>query len=92
MIPRQPVKTDDNIGRGMDLALVTLVFLGIGYGLDRWFNTRPVFMICFVMLALVGQFVRMRYDYEQRMRAHEHQRSTVTQRSAVTLRDQERVA
>ena len=86
LINRQPIKTDDNVGRGMDLALVTLVFLGVGYGLDRWLGTRPLFMVCFVLLALLGQFVRMRYAYEERMRAHELQRSTATRG------DQERAA
>ena len=36
LVPRnKPIDADDNIGRGMDFALVTLVFLGIGWGIDR---------------------------------------------------------
>ena len=37
--------TDDKIGKGIDVALVTLAFLGIGYGLDRWLDTKPLFMV-----------------------------------------------
>jgi F0F1-type ATP synthase assembly protein I len=66
----------------MDLALVTFVFLGIGYGLDRWFGTRPVFIICFVLLALVGQFARMKYAYDATMRLHEQERGRMPHRDS----------
>ena len=55
------------LGRGMDFALVVLVFLGIGYGLDRWLGTRPLFMIGLVVFAVVGQFIKMYYDYNAAM-------------------------
>jgi F0F1-type ATP synthase assembly protein I len=71
---RKPVSSDDNIGRGMDLALVTLVFLGVGYLLDRIFDTKPVFMIIMVVLAIVGLTARMWYGYEAQMRDHEADR------------------
>jgi ATP synthase protein I len=58
----------------MDFALVVLVFLGIGYGIDRWLGTRPVFMISLVLLAVVGQFIKMYYDYAAAMDEHEAQR------------------
>ena len=38
-------QSGQTLGRGMDFALVVLVFLGIGYGLDRWLGTRPAFTI-----------------------------------------------
>jgi ATP synthase protein I len=78
LLPRQPVRpvrSDDNVGRGMDFALVTLVFLGVGYGLDRWLGTRPVFMIILVVVSIVGQFARMWFDYEKKMRQHEADRA-----------------
>jgi F0F1-type ATP synthase assembly protein I len=77
LIPRQParpVRTDDNLGRGMDFALVTFVFLGAGWALDRWIGTRPLFMIVFVVVSLVGQFARMWFDYEKKMAQHEADR------------------
>ena len=68
--------TDDKIGKGIDVALVTLSFLGIGYALDRWLDTKPVFMIVLVVLALVGEFVRFWYDYDARMKVLEAQRAS----------------
>ena len=63
------------LGRGMDFALVVLVFLGIGYGLDRWLGTRPGFMIGLTVFAVVGQFVKMYYDYTNTMEQLEAQRA-----------------
>ena len=44
-------QSGQTLGRGMDFALVVLVFLGIGYGLDRWLDTRRLFMIGLVVFA-----------------------------------------
>ncbi len=76
LIPRKSIDADDNLGRGMDLALATLIFLGLGWGLDRWLGTEPVFMIALVLLSLVGQFVRMWYSYDARMRQLEAERES----------------
>ena len=65
----------DGIGRGMEFAVLVLMFLGIGYMLDRWFSTKPIFMIVFVLLALVGQFASMYYGYDERMKALEQIRA-----------------
>lgn len=71
------------LGRGMDFALVMLVFLGIGYGLDRWLDTRPAFMIGLVVLSVVGQFVKMYYEYNATMERLEQERAAAArQRSA----------
>jgi len=76
LIPRKPINADDNLGRGMDMALVTLVFLGIGYVLDRSFDTKPVFMIGLVVFAVIGQFVKMWYAYDATMQRLEDERRT----------------
>ena len=67
--------TSDKLGIGIDVALVTLVFLGLGYVLDRWLDTKPVFMIVLVCLALIGEFVRFWYDYDSRMKVLEAERA-----------------
>ena len=79
LLPRQipVIRTDDNIGRGMDFALCTLLFLGVGWLLDRWFGTQPIFMVGLVVLALVGQFVRIWVDYERKMMKLEAERTAV---------------
>jgi F0F1-type ATP synthase assembly protein I len=74
LIPRKPINADDNIGRGMDMALVTLVFLGLGWALDRWLGTKPLFMIGLVLFAVVGQFVKMWYAYDATMSRLEGER------------------
>jgi F0F1-type ATP synthase assembly protein I len=68
--------TDDKIGKGIDVALVTLTFLGIGYALDRWLGTKPLFMCVLVILALIGEFLRFWYDYDARMKVLEAQRAS----------------
>ena len=45
---------DDNLGRGMETALLLAVFLGIGWLVDRWLGTRPLFMIGLVLFAAAG--------------------------------------
>ncbi|MCX6521041.1 MAG: AtpZ/AtpI family protein [Actinobacteria bacterium] len=77
LVPRtKPIDADDNIGRGMDFALVILVFLGIGWALDRAFDTRPAFMIGCTVFSVAGQFIRMWYAYDARMSQLESERTT----------------
>ncbi|MGB8857971.1 MAG: AtpZ/AtpI family protein [Ilumatobacteraceae bacterium] len=64
-------QSGQTLGRGMDFALVVLVFLGLGYGLDRWLGTRPAFMIGLVVFSVVGQFIKMYFEYTAAMRGHE---------------------
>jgi F0F1-type ATP synthase assembly protein I len=64
-------RSDQTLGKGMDFALVVLVFLGIGWGVDTWLGTRPAFMVGLVVFAVVGQFIKMYYDYKATMEAHE---------------------
>jgi F0F1-type ATP synthase assembly protein I len=66
---------DDNLGRGMEFALTTLVFLGIGFALDAWWGTRPVMTIALTVFAFIGQLVRMWFVYDGVMRAHEAERA-----------------
>ena len=55
------------LGRGMD------------YGIDRWLGTRPWFMIGLVIFAVIGQFIKMYYDYTAAMEAHEADRANASQ-------------
>jgi F0F1-type ATP synthase assembly protein I len=76
-------QSGQTLGRGMDFALVVLVFLGIGFGLDHWFGTRPWCMIGLVIFAVVGQFIKMYYEYTAEMEQHEAERA---QRSRASIR------
>ena len=72
-------QSGQTLGRGMDFALVVLVFLGIGYGLDRWLGTRPAFTIGLVVFSVVGQFIKMYFEYTATMKVHEAERAEVMQ-------------
>ena len=70
---------DDNLGRGMETALLLAFFLGIGWLVDRWLGTRPLFMIGLVLFAAVGSFVKMKLDYDSRMERLEAERRNASQ-------------
>jgi hypothetical protein len=72
--------SDDAIGGGMEIALMVPIFLVLGWLLDRWLGTTPIFMIVMVVLGLIGVFCRLRYSYEAKMREHEEAR--LAQRAA----------
>lgn len=58
---------DSNLARGMDIALTLLVFLGLGYLLDRWLGLFPVLTIALMLFAAIGTFVRLKYTYDAEM-------------------------
>jgi F0F1-type ATP synthase assembly protein I len=72
-------QSGQTLGRGMDFALVVLVFLGVGWAMDSWLHTRPAFIIALVVIAVVGQFVKMYYEYTATMRELEAQRARASQ-------------
>jgi F0F1-type ATP synthase assembly protein I len=51
-----------------------VVFLGLGWLIDRWLGTQPVFMIAMVVLAIVGLGAKIYGTYTVRMKALEAQR------------------
>lgn len=74
--------SDDSLGRGMDVALTVLVFLGLGWLIDRWLGLFPVFTITLVLFSAIGSFVRMKYVYDAKMEQLEAERAG--RRSGVT--------
>lgn len=59
----------------MDMALTVALMFGIGFGLDRWLGTTPVFMIAMTVLAAVGFFAKFKYQYDARMDQLEAERT-----------------
>lgn len=59
----------------MDFTIVTLVFLGIGWLVDRAVGTTPLFMIVFVVIGFVGLMARAYYGYNEDMKAHDAARA-----------------
>ncbi len=66
----------DSLGRGMDIALTLLVFLGLGALIDRWLGIFPVFTILLVVIASLGTFLRLKYTYDATMERLEDERRT----------------
>ena len=73
---------DDNLGRGMETALLLAFFLGLGWLLDEWLGTRPLFMIGLVLFGATGSFIKMKFEYDGRMeRLEEARRASAQARS-----------
>jgi len=70
-----PQGNDDSLGRGMDFALTVLVFLGLGWLIDRWLGLFPVFTISLVLFSAIGSFIRMKYVYDATMERLEAERA-----------------
>jgi F0F1-type ATP synthase assembly protein I len=66
--PKRPVATSgDSLGRGAEMAISVLVFCVIGLLLDAIVGTTPTITIALVVFSLVGNFVRMYYQYKAAM-------------------------
>jgi F0F1-type ATP synthase assembly protein I len=63
----------------MEIAGTTLVFFLLGWFVDRRLDTTPLFMIAFVIVALVAQFVKLYYVYNAQMAQLEAQRREAVQ-------------
>jgi Flp pilus assembly protein TadB len=70
----RPGSVDAGLGQGMEMALTVVLFLGIGWLIDSWVDTRPIFTLAFVIFAVVGQMVRMWFEYDARMKSLENER------------------
>jgi len=75
----QRATRDDLFGRGMDVALALFVFVLLGWAIDNWLGTKPLFIIVFAVLALVGGGARLKYSYDESMRRLELERATARQ-------------
>jgi F0F1-type ATP synthase assembly protein I len=77
-VPGSARGSDDSLGRGMDVALTVLVFLGLGWLLDRWLGLFPLFTISLVLFSAIGSFLRMKYVYDASMERLEAERAAKT--------------
>ena len=71
---RQIVATDSALGKGLDFALTLGIFFGLGFLLDAWLGTTPIFMIALSIIAAVGLMARTWSRYESAMQQQEQQR------------------
>jgi len=56
---------------GYELAFSPLLLALIGYGIDRWLNTVPLFTVIFAVIGLVGAVIKLYYSYRSEMEVHE---------------------
>jgi F0F1-type ATP synthase assembly protein I len=64
-------QSGDALAKGAEHAGVILFFFGLGWLVDRWLGTKPIFMIVLMVLGIVGQFARLWYAYDADMKSHE---------------------
>ena len=74
IVPRKQVSGADSLNRGTEIALTVLVFTVIGLLLDSAFGLMPWITISLVVFSLIGNFIRMYYDYTAKMSVLEEQR------------------
>ena len=68
------MRGDDAVGHGMDAAFTLALFLGLGFLLDRWLGTTPLFMIVMFVLVSVALFIGWKARYNARMEVLEERR------------------
>jgi ABC-type protease/lipase transport system fused ATPase/permease subunit len=73
------VTADDNLGRGLDMALTLILFTGLGWLVDTWLGLFPVFTIALLVVAAVGTFAKVRYAYDATMERLEAERAAARQ-------------
>ena len=72
LIPRN--RPGVHVSNGADIAGSLVVFFLIGFLLDLWLDTTPIFMIALSVFAMVGTGVRMYYAYTEKMKQLEEDR------------------
>lgn len=64
---RRAMRANDPLGQGMDAAFTLALFLGLGFLLDRWLGTTPLFMIALFLLVAIALFLSWKARYMARM-------------------------
>jgi F0F1-type ATP synthase assembly protein I len=74
LTPPRRVEPDDSVVQGMEAVLVLVLFLGLGFLIDRWLGSAPVFTLAMTLLGPVGLFLKFKHSYIARMERLEAQR------------------
>lgn len=62
---------NDGLVKGMEFVLGLLLFVGVGWLIDRAAGTRPLFTLVLFAVGIVGHFARIWYTYDAEMRDEE---------------------
>jgi F0F1-type ATP synthase assembly protein I len=74
LTPPRRVEPDDSVVQGMEAVFVLVLFLGLGFLLDRWLGSAPAFTIGMTLLGAVGLFLKFKHSYIARMERLEAER------------------
>ena len=55
----------DALATAFEFAATVAIFFGIGYALDRWLGTTPIFMVVMFLFALIGKSLRVFFTYRE---------------------------
>jgi F0F1-type ATP synthase assembly protein I len=61
----------DALGMAVELVATPMVFALLGYGLDRWIGTSPLFAIVLGLFGLIGIVARTYFWYQTHVRREE---------------------
>jgi F0F1-type ATP synthase assembly protein I len=64
----------DALAKAFEFAATVGIFTFIGFGLDRWLGTTPLFMIVLFVIVLIEQILRLWFSYVAEMKVHEEAR------------------
>jgi F0F1-type ATP synthase assembly protein I len=73
--PRPAENSAGGIGHGAEMAFGVLVFFLIGFAIDYFVGTTPLFMIVMTIFSCVGNFVKMWFGYDTQMKRLEAERA-----------------
>lgn len=62
---------NNSLASAFELALTPPAMAALGWLLDRWLGTMPVFMIVLLVIGLVGVFTKLWFQYAAEMAVHE---------------------
>lgn len=59
------------MGTATEIALLPAIFGVLGWAIDSWLGTEPVFLVALLVFAFAGMLVRTWLGYDKEMRAQE---------------------
>jgi F0F1-type ATP synthase assembly protein I len=59
------------LATAFELALTSAIFAFIGWRIDLWLGTTPIFLLVLFLFTATYEFLKLYRDYDARMREHE---------------------
>jgi F0F1-type ATP synthase assembly protein I len=77
LVPQQPQANSavgDALASAFEFAATVAIFVALGFGLDWWFGTTPIFLLSLTIFVLIGQTVRLWFHFGAEIEKHEEAR------------------